>query len=270
MTFAGLRYMLASLLFFPFLFNKSVRLQIKQLGKQEWLFLIILGIVLYTIGQGGQYLALAYFPSVTVSLILNLSGLLVATVSWITLKEKLNWIQWVGILFNLAGTLVYFNPTNPIPANWLGWLFTLLCLTGNALGSVLGRRINRDARIHPVLITGISMTIGSVLMLTTGVVWQGLPHLSAQSIWIVVILAVINTAVCFSLWNYTQRTLLATESVIINNTMLVHISILAWIFLGEKQTLLGIVGLLLALIGAVLVQIRMRPGLHNNQISKNP
>lgn len=270
MTFAGLRYMLASLLFFPFLFNKSVRLQIKQLGKQEWLFLIILGIVLYTIGQGGQYLALAYFPSVTVSLILNLSGLLVATVSWITLKEKLNWIQWVGILFNLAGTLVYFNPTNPIPANWLGWLFTLLCLTGNALGSVLGRRINRDARIHPVLITGISMTIGSVLMLTTGVVWQGLPYLSAQSIWIVVILAVINTAVCFSLWNYTQRTLLATESVIINNTMLVHISILAWIFLGEKQTLLGIVGLLLALIGAVLVQIRMRPGLHNNQISKNP
>ena len=270
MTFAGLRYMLASLLFFPFLFNKSVRLQIKQLGKHEWLFLIILGIVLYTIGQGGQYLALAFFPSVTVSLILNLSGLLVATVSWITLKEKLNWIQWVGILFNLAGTLVYFNPTNPIPANWLGWLFTLLCLTGNALGSVLGRRINRDARIHPVLITGISMTIGSVLMLTTGVVWQGLPYLSAQSIWIVVILAVINTAVCFSLWNYTQQTLLATESVIINNTMLVHISILAWIFLGEKQTLLGIVGLLLALIGAILVQIRMRPGLHNNQISKNP
>lgn len=259
MTFAGLRYMLASLLFFPLLLKQEVRAQIKKLSAREWVVMVLLGVVLYTIGQGGQYLGLAYLPSVTVSLILNLSALFVAIVSSITLKEKLNWLQWIGVLLNLAGVLIYFNPTsNPLQGHWLGWLFAVLCLLGNSVGSIIGRNVNRSAHIHPIVITGISMTIGSALMLATGILWQGLPPLSAQSIWIIVILAVINTAVCFTLWNYTQQTLLATETTILNNTMLVYVSILAWIFLGEKQTPLGIVGLILALAGAMLVQIQLK------------
>ncbi|HCS38632.1 MAG TPA: hypothetical protein DIW44_03490 [Anaerolineaceae bacterium] len=259
MTFAGLRYVLASLLFLPLLLKKDIRQQIKRLSKREWAVMVLLGVVLYTVGQGGQYLGLAYLPSVTVSLILNLSALFVAIVSSITIKEKLNWLQWIGVLLNLAGVFIYFNPVNnPLQGHWLGWLFAVLCLLGNSVGSIIGREVNRSARIHPIVITGISMTIGSALMLVTGILWQGLPPLSAQSIWIIVILAVVNTAVCFTLWNYTQQTLLATESSILNNTMLVYISILAWIFLGEKQSLVGIVGLVLALAGAMLVQIQLK------------
>lgn len=269
MTFAGLRYMLASLLFFPLFLKKSVRDQIKALTKKQWLVLILLGIVLYTIGQGGQYLGLAFLPSVTVSLILNLSALFVAIVSSITIKEKLNWLQWLGIFLNLAGVLIYFNPANKMQGNWLGWLFAILCLLGNSVGSIIGREVNRNARIHPIVITGISMTIGSALMLLTGIAWQGLPPLSAQSIWIIVILAVVNTALCFSLWNYTQQTLLATETTILNNTMLVYVSILAWIFLGEKQSALGIIGLVLALAGAMIVQVRLKPRVEKNEISEN-
>ncbi len=259
MTFAGLRYVLASLLFLPLLLKKDIRQQIKRLSKREWAVMVLLGVVLYTVGQGGQYLGLAYLPSVTVSLILNLSALFVAIVSSITIKEKLNWLQWIGVLLNLAGVFIYFNPVNnPLQGHWLGWLFAVLCLLGNSVGSIIGREVNRSARIHPIVITGISMTIGSALMLVTGILWQGLPPLSAQSIWIIVILAVVNTAVCFTLWNYTQQTLLATESSILNNTMLVYISILAWIFLGEKQSLVGIIGLILALAGAMLVQIQLK------------
>ena len=259
MTFAGLRYVLASLLFLPLLLKKDIRQQIKRLSKREWAVMVLLGVVLYTVGQGGQYLGLAYLPSVTVSLILNLSALFVAIVSSITIKEKLNWLQWIGVILNLAGVLLYFNPANnPLQGHWLGWLFAVLCLLGNSVGSIIGREVNRSARIHPIVITGISMTIGSALMLVTGILWQGLPPLSAQSIWIIVILAVVNTAVCFTLWNYTQQTLLATESSILNNTMLVYISILAWIFLGEKQSLVEIVGLVLALAGAMRVQIQLK------------
>ncbi|MDO9122539.1 MAG: DMT family transporter [Anaerolineaceae bacterium] len=259
MTFAGLRYMLASLLFFPLLLKRDIREQIKRLSRREWGVMVLLGVVLYTVGQGGQYLGLAYLPSVTVSLILNLSALFVAVVSSITIKERLNWLQWIGVLLNLAGVVIYFNPiNNPLSGHWLGWFFAILCLVGNSVGSIIGRDVNRSANIHPIVITGISMTIGSTLMLVTGILWQGLPPLSAQSIWIIVILAVVNTAVCFTLWNYTQQTLQATETAIMNNTMLVYVSILAWIFLGEKQTPLGIVGLILALAGAMLVQVQLK------------
>lgn len=259
MTFAGLRYMLASLLFFPLLLKKDIREQIKRLSGHQWAVMVLLGIVLYTIGQGGQFLGLAYLPSVTVSLILNLSALFVAIVSSITIKERLTWLQWLGVLLNLAGVVIYFNPaSNPMHGHWLGWLFAVLSLLGNSVGSIIGREVNRSARIHPIVITGISMTIGSALMLLTGILWQGLPPLSTQSIWIIVILAVVNTAVCFTIWNYTQQTLMATETAILNNTMLVYISVLAWIFLDEKQSPMGIVGLILALVGAMLVQIQLK------------
>ncbi len=257
MTFAGLRYLLASLLFFPLLLKKEIRQQIKLLNWRDWLQMVVYGIILYTLGQGGQYLALAHLPSVTVSLILNMSALFVALVSSVTLNEKLSWLQWVGILLNLAGVIIYFNPSSNNPTgNWLGWLFGILSLLGNSIGSIIGREVNRKARINPIVITGISMTIGSILMLATGILWQGLPPLTAKSIWIIVILSVVNTAVAFSLWNYTQQTLMATETTILNNTMLVYISILAWLFLGEKQTAIGIFGLVLALAGAMVVQLR--------------
>ena len=64
-------------------------------------------------------------------------------------------------------------------------------------------------------------------------------------------LALVNTAFAFTLWNKTLQTLPAMESSMINNTMLVQIAILAWLFLGETITPLEIVGLLLATIGVV-------------------
>jgi drug/metabolite transporter (DMT)-like permease len=217
-----------------------------------------MGVILYTVGQGGQYLGLAYLPSVTVSLILNLSALFVAIVSSVTLKEKLTGSQWVGVLLNLAGVFVYFSPSNGGNGSWLGWMFAIFSLLGNSIGSILGRKINQTAHINPILVTAISMTIGSALMLLTGVLWQGLPVISARSIWIIVILAVVNTAISFSLWNYTQQTLQATETTILNNTMLVYIAMLAWIFLGESQSARGLIGLAFALAGAMVVQIKWK------------
>lgn len=259
LTFAGLRYVLAAVLLAPLLLRKDFRQQVKSFSLRQWGIMLIYGFTLYFVAQGGQYGGLAYLPSVTVVLILNLTSLFVALLSNVMLKEKLSRLQWMGVLLNLVGVLVYFNPFKPVEGNWLGWLFAFLSLAGNTVGSLLGRHINRDSTIHPIVITAISMLIGSVIMLVTGILWQGLPPLSMQSIWIVVVLAVINTAVCFTLWNYIQRTLLATETSIINNTMIVYVAILAWIFMGEKQTVVGIIGLILAMGGAMLVQIKSKP-----------
>ncbi|MDO9489806.1 MAG: EamA family transporter, partial [Sphingomonadaceae bacterium] len=65
-------------------------------------------------------------------------------------------------------------------------------------------------------------------------------------------------AFAFTLWNHTQRTLGATESSLINNTMLVQIAILAWLFLGERPTLLQLAGLAVAAAGILIVQLPRR------------
>ena len=127
--------------------------------------------------------------------------------------------------------------------------------------AVMGRSINRRRTLSPLAVTVASMGIGSVVMLVAGITTQGLPALSAQSWAIIAWLAVVNTAFAFTLWNLTQRTLSAIETSIINNTMLIQIAILAWIFLGERLGARAIVGLALAAIGTLIVQLRRaKPG----------
>jgi drug/metabolite transporter (DMT)-like permease len=66
----------------------------------------------------------------------------------------------------------------------------------------------------------------------------------------------VNTAFAFTLWNHTLRTLSATQSSIINSTMLVQIAVLAWLFLGERLSGQEGIGMVLAGIGAMIVQLR--------------
>ena len=87
-----------------------------------------------------------------------------------------------------------------------------------------------------MIITTISMGLGGVVLLLTGLVTQRLPALSLGSWLIVAWLAVVNTAFAFTLWNHTLRTLPAMEPSIINGTMLIQIAILARLFLGEQLT----------------------------------
>jgi drug/metabolite transporter (DMT)-like permease len=90
-----------------------------------------------------------------------------------------------------------------------------------------------------------------LVLLAAGLAIQGLPPISLQGWAIIAWLALVNTAFAFTLWNKTLQTLPAMESSMINNTMLVQIAILAWLFLGESITPLEIVGLLLATIGVI-------------------
>jgi drug/metabolite transporter (DMT)-like permease len=73
-------------------------------------------------------------------------------------------------------------------------------------------------------------------------------------------LAVVNSAFAFTLWNRTLRTLSAVESSIINNTMLFQIATLAWVFLGETLTWKEVLGMVVAAVGTLAVQLRRDHG----------
>lgn len=257
LTFAGLRYFLAFLFLLPFLFNRKVRQQIHDFSKQEWLLLILMGIVSYFIAQGFQFLSLEHLSATTLSLLLNMTSILVMISAIFLIKELPTWLQIFGVLLNLAGTLIFFYPAGFSGNSSIGFLFGAICLIANAIASILGRKINHQGKLNPIAVTMTAMGIGSVLMLISGLLWQGLPRISTVSIVIIVVMALINTAFTFVLWNYTLQTLTAVESSIINGTMMVFITIFAWIFLGETQNIQGVFGLLLAFAGAIIVNIRV-------------
>lgn len=102
------------------------------------------------------------------------------------------------------------------------------------------------------------MGSGALLLLGAGLLSEPFPTLTAQDWLIIIWLAAINTALAFTLWNHTLRTLSAAQSSVINNTMLIQIAILAWFFLGEQLNIIQVAGLLLAAAGTLLVQQRRR------------
>ena len=258
LTFAGLRYTIAFLCLIPFVLGKTTRKEIIGLQRSDWLKLAFLGVVLYTLAQGGQFLALSYLPSVSVSLILNLTSIFVAFSGIVLLKEKPSVLQWIGVVLNLMGILIYFFPGAFIRAQWLGLLFAVVSLITNIGGALLGRGVNRGQQYSPLLVTVVSMGFGSILMLAAGLIFQGLPAISLVSWGIILLLAVVNTAFAFTVWNYTQQTLTAIESSLINSTMLIQVAVLAWIFLGDRLNTQEIIGLVFAAVGVLIVQINLK------------
>lgn len=256
-TFAGLRYMLAFLCFIPFLLKKNYLDEIRRLTSKQWRALFLLGVVFYTFTQGAQFLGLSLLPAVSVSLMLNFTPLVVAIMAIPLLNEKPSVLQWTGALVFIIGVFFYFFPISISGDQGLGLLVMSIGVMANALASILGRKVNRNKDISPIVVTSISMGVGAIILLIIGLSTTGIPDVSPRSWLFLFILAVVNTAFAFTLWNHTLRSLAAIESSIINSTMLMQIAILAWVFIDEKITPQEGIGMVIATIGAALVQIKL-------------
>jgi drug/metabolite transporter (DMT)-like permease len=256
-TFAGLRYTLAFLCFIPFVLLKTNYInEIKNLSGSQWRKLFWLGILFYAFTQGTQYLGLSLLPSVTVSLMLNFTPIIVAVLGIFLLNENPTKLQWLGAILFIVGILTYFFPISFLQNELIGIGVMFIGVLANSGSAILGRNLNRNKDISPVVITFISMGIGALIMLIVGFAKDGIPVISTKNLYYLIWLAVVNTAFAFTLWNLTLRFLSAMESSIINGTMLIQIAILAWIFLGETITIQEGSGMLIAAVGALFVQLK--------------
>lgn len=258
-TFAGLRY---SLGFFSLLilviFNKNHHASIRAISRKMWIKLLLLGILFYTITQGTNFLGLSLLPANTVSLIYNFGPFFIALASGITTKEKPSSIQWLGVILSIIGALVYFLPLENSSGQTLGYTAAVISVLAYAVSSLMGRQINLTSGLSPIVITTISMGIGSLLLLIIGGITQGLGQLDLSQWLIIGWLAVINTAFAFTMWNTSLRTLSAVEASIINNTILIQVAILAWLFLDEALRFKQVIAMLFVISGMVIVQIHGR------------
>jgi drug/metabolite transporter (DMT)-like permease len=258
LTFAGLRYFVAFLLLLPLLPRGDHGAALRTLHRRAWLRLGMLGLLLYAGTQGAQFVALAYLPAVTVNLLWSFSSVAVAVLGIGLLGERPAGRQWAGIGLATAGALLYFYPAGVAGGQLLGLVVALAGVGANAGAAVVGRRVNRARTLHPLPVTVVSMGLGAVVLLGAGLLTQGLPPLGWRSWLIITWLAVVNTAFAFTLWNHTLRVLTATESSVLNGTMLIWIPILAVLFLGETVTAREVLGLVVTGVGTLLVQLRRR------------
>jgi len=258
--FASLRYLVASIILLFYVGTNEVhREELKQIDRIWWLKLASYGLLYYSFAQGFLYLSLYYLPVIMISLVLNFTPVIVIFLSYFFLGEKTNWTQGFFVIISILGALLYLLPFSEIdlPADefLFGFSVLILALITNSFASVYGRAINRTKKFSAVTVTSISMTFGSIFMFIYALIVEGFPRLNLQIIISVLILSIVTTAIAFSLWHHAMQKLKAVQMSVINNTMIVHTTILAIVFLDEMPTIKGWIALFIVAVGTVLVQL---------------
>jgi len=256
LLFAGLRYSIASVLLLAVIGARSnTRVSLRGRPRRWWLAMLVYGAIYIAATQGTQFVALKYLPAITLALLLNLTPIFVLVMAIAWLREVPSPLEILFIIIGIAGVLIYFYPLDLVGLSVIGLLIGIISLAANSVSAIIGRAVNRTQDTPAIVVTGISMTIGSVMLLAFGVASETINVISPTSWLSILWLAVVNTAIAFTLWNRAMRELRAIDTTLINSTMMPQIVLLSIMFLGEYPDFTDWIGLILLMIGITAVQI---------------
>ena len=180
-----------------------------------------------------------------------------------TTDEKLSPAKLAGCLIGLAGTAVLIGPRALAPFTGAGgpplWalVLPLLAALSYGLAATYGKRFRGVA--PPVIAAG-QLSAASLLILPVSLAldapWQ-LPLPPLPSVLAVLALALISTAYGYNLFFRIMAAAGATNTSLV--TLLVPPSalVLGFLFLGERLTPLGILGMALVLLGLLVLDGRV-------------
>lgn len=200
-------------------------------------------------------MGLSYLPAVTVTFILSFTPVVVLLLGVVALKEYPTRLQMGGMFLVLFGAYLFFK--DPFSSsNPTGVLIILISGLGWACYLVFSRLLLTESDSRPLGTTAVAMGFGTVVLDIAALLFEGLPSVTGEGWMIILWLGLLNTAVAFFLWNHALKSLEAFEISILQNTMLVQIAVLAWIFLGEWLTTAKLRPMALVFVGALMVQLK--------------
>ena len=246
----ALRYLVASLVLVPVALARGAH---RGLDRGTLAELALLGLAGYAVAQGLQCVGLYLLPAVTVTFILNFTPVIVLLINVAAFRRSPSPRQVLGSLVVLAGAYVFLGGDV-----WLGSptgvLVTLASGAGWAVYLVAVGRLFARKPVEPLALSAFAMASGTVVIAGSAAALEGFAPITAQSAAIILWLGVVNTAAAFFLWNHALARVDAFEVSMIQNTMLIQIAVLSWLFLGETLTAAKAAGMALVLAGVLMVQ----------------
>jgi drug/metabolite transporter (DMT)-like permease len=256
--FAGVRFTLAAILLLPLALPRLRAVKVWTAGRRPLVGVAVYGLLMFCVAQIGFYIALGDLPASTVGLLMGLAPMVTALLVMRSQHERASRLQLGGIAVLLVGVVVFFGLEPPDSSTTVALLAAIaipIIVGGSAR---LGRHLAVDVqRVFggPLALTALAMTVGGLSTLMLALVLEGVPSFSPRSWLLIIWLAAINTALTYTLWAQTQRTLRAVESSVLGDLTVILVAIIGWIVLDEALDSIQIVGLSLAVFGVFLVQL---------------
>jgi drug/metabolite transporter (DMT)-like permease len=223
--------------------------------RRQFLQVVGVGFVGYGISLSLQFLGTKLSTAANGSLVTSATPAFVLLFAWILLSEKITLRRLVALFLATCGVVAVIDPRSAQlnPELFLGNLLLLGAAITWALYSVLVRKMTQSLDVLPFSLIAF---LGGLPVTIPAGVWElntfGVGEISLGVVGGVLFLGVISTALAMILWNTAFAILDAGAASLTFFAQPVVGIFLGWLFLGERITLLFILGGLLISLGLVL------------------
>jgi DME family drug/metabolite transporter len=243
----------------------------RRVTGRDFRFLVPLGLV----GIGAFYLL--YFFTVrestvgTAAILLYSLPAFVALLAGIFLKETLGPLRLLALALTFGGIFLVVGGYEPGALEVSLPVLATGLLSGLTYGlySIFGKPL--AGHLEPAIILSYALGFGSVLLVLAALpTFHTLVGLSSSSYALLVMLAVVHTALAFGLYTVGLKKLDAGQAAIVATVEPVVAGAIGVVLLGEELTALKVIGALLVLAGAALAQIRLEKTSRGSAVPEDP
>lgn len=246
-----LRFLIASAALFAFARLTRMRMP----ARQDLLRLAGLGIIGVTLCQFTVVYGEQYVSAGTASFLMALTPAFTALLATTILHERLTVAGWIGIGIALLGTAVLIAGQGEVVNLTAGAAFVAVAAFSEALYFVLQKPfLRRYTGLELATYSFWAATIPFIIF-TPGLIAE-FPHASVGATAAVVYLALGTGALGYISWSIANSRLpTSVASMLLAITPILSV-IIAWPWLGERPTLLALLGGLITIGGVILVSRR--------------
>lgn len=248
--FAGIRFFAAGILLILFAILKGLKTDIKN--GSDIALLLAFGFVNTSLHYFFFYLGLSYMDGSRSALYDSLSTFLLILFACIFFaSDTMTWQKALGCLIGFSGILVISISKNGFNLSFPGDMFMVFNSLCSAFGGILTRIVTK--RMNPFYATGLSLSIGGVILMGVGFFMGGRLHNITTMGVIVLICLILISAVGFALYNTLILYNPVGNVAIFNSFIPVLGALLSCIMLHEAFSYRYIISAVLVTAGVLIV-----------------
>jgi len=259
-TFATLRFTIATCLMMVFIGATRQFSAIKTFEKRDWGIFLILGFVGVFLCYVLTFSALTLTTATDGGVLINLDAVFIAILSILFLKENFTFFKsvgffaaFLGVILILTGGDLFFGALTS--ARILGNFLIIASAICWAVFSVIGKTVTD--RFEPALVTGLSFAIGAPMLAVLSFSIEDVSLVFAASMisWSCILyLGIANSIATLLFFTCLKRTEEASRVSVFFLLLPIFVPILAFFIIGEIITYFTVLGASLIILGVYFVE----------------
>jgi drug/metabolite transporter (DMT)-like permease len=244
------RFLIASLFFVPFTFQKKTILP----NRTDLKVFLITAFFTVPCTFLLQFAGISITSGTNASLIIGMTPTVFIIVSYIAFKKKESAAVILSVLLSIIGIALVIG--SPCSSNsWLGNLLIIISLITLSISTILSQRLMKT--YSPLTTTIFTFWFGTLLLMPVVIIFYGMPPSDLDiSVWIsLIVQGILCTSCAYLFWNYGLQKISMAKAGVYANIEPIAGVIFSSVLLSDKVSIQIVVGGTLVIIAALLISI---------------